>query len=88
MILRDAVTTTPNGYAVSSPPNQRECPERGSGAKITLTPFLFPVVSQRDYLTLDRIMRRLNPDHESSSGLKDHHEIDWHRDYFGAPSEA
>ena len=47
-----------------------------------------PVVSQRDYLTLDRIMRRLDPDHESPSELKDHHEIDWHREYFGVPSES
>ena len=45
-----------------------------------------PVVSQRDYLTLDRIMRRLDPDHESRSGLKDHHEIDWYRAYFGPPA--
>ncbi len=42
-----------------------------------------PVVSQRDYKTLDRIMRRLDDAYQAQDGLKDHHEIDWYRDYFG-----
>jgi uncharacterized protein YbbK (DUF523 family) len=46
-----------------------------------------PVVSQRDYRTLDRIMRRLDPAHEARDDLKDHHEIDWYRGYFGPPVE-
>ena len=44
------------------------------------------VVSQRDFKTLGRIMRKLDPSYRGSSDLKDHHEIEWYRAYFGEPA--
>lgn len=41
-----------------------------------------PVISQRDYRTLNAIFRKLNPRFREPPGLQDHHEIDWYRDYF------
>lgn len=43
-----------------------------------------PVVSQRDYRTLNGVFRRLNPAFRSRPDLRDHHEVDWYRDYFQA----
>ncbi len=40
-------------------------------------------MSQRDYKTLDRLTAKLDPGHRSRPELKDHHEIDWYREYFG-----
>ena len=42
-----------------------------------------PVVSQRDYRTLQRLEARLDPDHVPDPAARDHHEIEWYRDYFG-----
>lgn len=42
-----------------------------------------PIMSQRDYKTLDRLTAKLDPGHRSRPELKDHHEIDWYREYFG-----
>ena len=40
------------------------------------------ITSQRDYKTLDRILAHLDPSHTPLPEAKDHHEIDWYRDYF------
>jgi uncharacterized protein YbbK (DUF523 family) len=45
-----------------------------------------PVVSQRDFKTLGRIMRKLDASYRGSDDLKDHHEIEWYRTYFGEPA--
>jgi uncharacterized protein YbbK (DUF523 family) len=44
------------------------------------------VVSQRDFKTLSRIMRKLDPSYRGAGDLKDHHEIEWYRTYFGEPA--
>lgn len=41
-----------------------------------------PVVSQRDYRTLRRIFRRLDPACSAADEVLDHHEIDWYRQFF------
>ena len=41
-----------------------------------------PVVSQRDYRTLNAIFRKLNPKFRARPDLTDHHEIEWYRTYF------
>jgi uncharacterized protein YbbK (DUF523 family) len=41
-----------------------------------------PVVSQRDFKTLDLLYAKLDPTHEPDVGLLDHHESDWYRGYF------
>ena len=41
-----------------------------------------PVVSQRDYKTLNAIFRKLNPRFRKLPDLIDHHEIEWYRTYF------
>jgi uncharacterized protein YbbK (DUF523 family) len=41
-----------------------------------------PVVSQRDYKTLNAIFRKLNPSFRKLPDLTDHHEIEWYRTYF------
>jgi uncharacterized protein YbbK (DUF523 family) len=41
-----------------------------------------PVVSQRDYRTLNAIFRKLNPRFRKRPDLIDHHEIEWYRTYF------
>jgi uncharacterized protein YbbK (DUF523 family) len=46
------------------------------------------VVSQRDFKTLGRIMRKLDPTYRGADDLKDHHEIEWCRTYFGEPAVA
>jgi len=43
-----------------------------------------PVVSQRDYRTLNGVFRKLNPAFKSRPDLQDHHEIEWYRTYFRA----
>ena len=42
-----------------------------------------PVVSQRDFRTLDALRARLDPDHVPDPAAIDHHEIEWYREYFG-----
>jgi uncharacterized protein YbbK (DUF523 family) len=39
-----------------------------------------PVVSQRDFRTLDRIFRKLDPDHTPAEGPVDHNETAWYRE--------
>lgn len=41
-----------------------------------------PVVSQRDLKTLNAIFRKLDGKSGFRPEMKDHHEIDWYRDYF------
>ena len=43
----------------------------------------YPVVSQRDYRTLDRILGHLDPAHLPDPAAIDHHETEWYRSYFG-----
>lgn len=43
----------------------------------------FPVVSQRDHKSFDRLMTILDPNHEPTEGLLDHHEHPWTVEYFG-----
>lgn len=46
----------------------------------------YPVVSQRDYRTLDRILSHLDPEHVPDPAAVDHHETEWYRTWFGARS--
>lgn len=41
-----------------------------------------PVVSQRDYLTIEKIASKINPNHKVNSELKDHHETEWYKENF------
>jgi uncharacterized protein YbbK (DUF523 family) len=41
-----------------------------------------PVVSQRDFSTLDRIRCKLDPERKPTPNLRDHHETEWYRSYF------
>ncbi len=41
------------------------------------------VLSQRDYRTLDRILSKLDPIHQSNPDARDHHETKWYLDSFG-----
>jgi uncharacterized protein YbbK (DUF523 family) len=43
-----------------------------------------PVVSQRDFETLDRIRCKLEPGRKPTPDLRDHHETEWYRSYFPA----
>jgi uncharacterized protein YbbK (DUF523 family) len=43
-----------------------------------------PIVSQRDWKTLDRIFCKLDASRSPDEGLKDHHEGDWHHEYFAS----
>jgi hypothetical protein len=59
--------------------------QRGPGvAAALLIRHTIPVVSQRDYKTLGHIAYKLGAGSPPSPDLKDHHEIDWYRDYFQA----
>ncbi|MBI3235832.1 MAG: DUF523 domain-containing protein [Bacteroidetes bacterium] len=40
------------------------------------------VISQRDFASLDILYAKLDPNHQMSARLKDHHEIDWYKEYF------
>jgi len=42
-----------------------------------------PVISQRDFKTLYYIKRKLQPQLPLRGDLRDHHESEWYRDYFG-----
>ena len=41
-----------------------------------------PVVSQRDFKTLNGLFRKLDPARDLRTDLRDHHESDWYRGYF------
>jgi uncharacterized protein YbbK (DUF523 family) len=43
-----------------------------------------PIVSQRDWKTLDRIFCKLDPSRSPDERLKDHHESDWYHEYFAS----
>jgi uncharacterized protein YbbK (DUF523 family) len=43
-----------------------------------------PVVSQRDARTLGLVRRHIDPTFRVDETLRDHHETDWYRTYFGA----
>jgi uncharacterized protein YbbK (DUF523 family) len=43
-----------------------------------------PIVSQRDWKTLDRIFCKLDPSRSPDECLKDHHESDWYYEYFAS----
>lgn len=40
------------------------------------------VISQRDYASLEILYAKADPDYKIDESKKDHHEIDWYRDYF------
>lgn len=42
-----------------------------------------PVVSQRDFRTLDRLQARLDPGHVTDPEARAHHETEWYRGFFG-----
>ena len=42
----------------------------------------YRVVSQRDYRTLELVMRKLDRNHRIDWRAVDHHETDWYKDYF------
>lgn len=42
----------------------------------------FTVISQRDYASLEILYAKIDPNHTINPQAKDHHEIDWYRDYF------
>jgi uncharacterized protein YbbK (DUF523 family) len=44
-----------------------------------------PIVSQRDWKTLDRIYCKLDASRSPDESLKDHHESDWYHEYFASP---
>jgi len=43
------------------------------------------VLSQRDFKSFDLILRQLDPDRTPRPELRDHHESDWYRSFFGSP---
>jgi uncharacterized protein YbbK (DUF523 family) len=43
-----------------------------------------PIVSQRDWKTLDRIFCKLDASRSADRSLNDHHESDWYREYFAS----
>ncbi len=42
----------------------------------------FKVISQRDYASLEILYQKLDPNYQINAELKDHHEIDWYKQYF------
>jgi len=42
----------------------------------------FNVISQRDYASLEIIFSKIDPGHRVNVAAKDHHEIDWYKEYF------
>jgi uncharacterized protein YbbK (DUF523 family) len=43
-----------------------------------------PIVSQRDWKTLDRVFCKLDASRSPNESLKDHHESDWYQEYFAS----
>lgn len=41
-----------------------------------------PVLSQRDYATLELLKQKLDSTYTANSQTRDHHETDWYREYF------
>lgn len=42
----------------------------------------FKVISQRDYASLEILYSKIDAAHIVNTDAKDHHEIDWYKDYF------
>jgi uncharacterized protein YbbK (DUF523 family) len=42
----------------------------------------FKVISQRDHASLEILYSKLDPEHPIDKSKKDHHEIDWYKEYF------
>lgn len=42
----------------------------------------FKVISQRDYLSLEHLYAKIDANYTPNEGAKDHHQIDWYKDYF------
>ncbi len=42
----------------------------------------FQVISQRDYAALEILYAKINGNHRIDTTKKDHHEIDWYKEYF------
>jgi uncharacterized protein YbbK (DUF523 family) len=59
--------------------------QRGVGvATAMLLEAGIPVVSQRDFKTLESLRLRLDPNHVVLDGARDHHEHPWCLEYFGS----
>jgi uncharacterized protein YbbK (DUF523 family) len=43
------------------------------------------VLSQRDHRTLDSVLSKLDPSHQSHPAARDHHETPWYLETFGSP---
>ncbi len=46
----------------------------------------FKVISQRDYASLEIVYSKIDQGHKINIDAKDHHEIDWYKDYFNTKS--
>lgn len=42
----------------------------------------FKVISQRDYASLEILYSKIDPTHQIDTNAKDHHQIDWYKEYF------
>lgn len=42
----------------------------------------FKVISQRDFASLEILYKKIDADHVIDPSKKDHHEIDWYKEYF------
>ncbi|MFZ2901049.1 MAG: 2-thiouracil desulfurase family protein [Saprospiraceae bacterium] len=42
----------------------------------------FKVISQRDFASLEILYAKIDPSHVIDTSKKDHHEIEWYREYF------
>ncbi|MBN8697028.1 MAG: DUF523 domain-containing protein [Bacteroidetes bacterium] len=42
----------------------------------------FKVISQRDFASLEILYSKIDPTHTINPSAKDHHEIDWYKEYF------
>jgi uncharacterized protein YbbK (DUF523 family) len=42
----------------------------------------FQVISQRDFASLEILYKKINPEYVMKIDAKDHHEIDWYKEYF------
>jgi uncharacterized protein YbbK (DUF523 family) len=45
----------------------------------------FQVISQRDFASLEILYAKIDPSHVIDTAKKDHHEIEWYREYFKVP---
>lgn len=45
----------------------------------------FQVISQRDFASLEILYAKIDPSHVIDTSKKDHHEIEWYREYFKVP---